>query len=420
MLKKKNVFRSVRRSAIPVLCVAFSQLALAESAAPITIYGFLNAELESVVATGGATPYARRGRVSDGNSRLGFTSEIDLEDGLKAIWQIEGGLNSYEQGGVNDAGSSTTLTSRNTFVGIQHDKLGRLIIGYYDSAYRSLVGSGGDLGGNQGLTTHGLDLWNNTNGELSGNSATLFGRGEARYKNSIHYLSPLMSGFQAAASYGFDETQTNNLSQDRYAVGAKYSQGEFKAGVGYDHMANTGVDLDRLQQGFGFGTTNQPSSDVSFFRLTASYTLPTQTYIGIGMESASYGYSLFTPPSGSSIYPTVQSGHMVQDAFMVSVAQDFKDRISLMLSYGKLGSLSNVTVGNPDDYKATQTSFGATYKYGARTLFYINFTQIDNASRQNVNLGVAPIYTNNLGTSSAYLAPGNSPRSYGIGLLLRF
>jgi hypothetical protein len=38
---------------------------------------------------------------------------------------------------------------------------------------------------------------------------------------------------------------------------------------------------------------------------------------------------------------------------------------------------------------------------------------------QNINIGV-PIYSNNLGTSEAFLAPGNNPMAAGIGLIVRF
>ena len=34
---------------------------------PIKFYGFINGEVEAVKADGGTTPYAARGRVTDGN-----------------------------------------------------------------------------------------------------------------------------------------------------------------------------------------------------------------------------------------------------------------------------------------------------------------------------------------------------------------
>jgi predicted porin len=149
-----------------------------------TIYGFLNGQLESVQATGGATPYNTRGRVSDGNSRLGFRGNIGVTDDLKGIWQLEASLNNFDQGGVNTRGESSSLSSRNSYVGLESKRFGTFVVGNNDSVYRSLIGSGGEFGGNLGLTVHGLDVWNNTSAQMTGNADSVFSRGEARYKNT--------------------------------------------------------------------------------------------------------------------------------------------------------------------------------------------------------------------------------------------
>ena len=48
------------------------------------------------------------------------------------------------------------------------------------------------------------------------------------------------------------------------------------------------------------------------------------------------------------------------------------------------------------------------------------FTRINNKSQQNVNLGQSPLHSNKAGTDDAFLAPGNSPRAFGIGMIARF
>ena len=187
-----------------VVSASLPGAARAEFPGTAKFYGFVNAEVERVWARGGATPYDPRFRVTDGNSRLGFSGTIDVTEQTRALWQIEAGLNSFEQGGTNDKGVLGAISSRNTFVGIADDRFGTLRVGYVDSVYRSLVGSGSELGGNLGLTSFGLDLWNNTSGQLSGNPWSVFSRGEARLKNSVHYLSPDWI-VRAGASYGIDE-----------------------------------------------------------------------------------------------------------------------------------------------------------------------------------------------------------------------
>ena len=384
-----------------------------------TIYGFLNGQIESVQATGGATPYNTRGRVSDGNSRLGFRGNIGVTDDLKGVWQIEASLNNFDQGGVNTRGESSTLTSRNTYVGIESARFGTFVVGNNDSVYRSLIGSGGEFGGNLGLTVHGLDVWNNTSAQMTGNADSIFSRGEARYKNSAHYLSSVFHGLQVGASYGFDESQASNTNRGRWSVAARYDIGALTLGVGYDRQNNTGVDTDALTQGFGFRTADVSGADTSFAKIVARYRLPTGTTLGVGFEQGKYGYEDTAVPTSSNFYTGVTRGTMKQNAAMFSVAQDI-GRASVMASVGKLFDLKNATFAHDSDYGATQYSIGALYNFNKYLAPYVYYTKIRNHAQQSVNLGQAPVYSNNIGKDDAFLAPGNSPRAFGIGLIARF
>jgi predicted porin len=392
-----------------------------ESPFKMKAYGFLNAEVERVDADGGATPYRARGRVSDGNSRLGFAGSITLGHKLKAVWQIEGGLGSFEQGGVNDQGVQTTLVARNTFVGVEDLRFGRLVFGYNDSAYRTLVGSAGELGGNVGLTKTGLDLWNNTSAQMSGNPDSIFSRGEDRYKNSLHFDSAAFHGLRAAGSYSFDEAIAGGRLRQRYSVGLKYTFGPVMVGVGHDHRSQTGVNLDRLRYGTGFVVDGEEGVSTNFYKALASVRLPTRTSLSAGYEFASYGYSDFVPPSTTGYYVQLGSGTMQQGGALGSLSQSlFGERLVLMASGGKLWRLHNSVVGSAEDYAAWQFSVGAKYMVGESFTTYVYYTDIRNNAGQNVNLGESPLYSNNLGTAAAYLAPGNCPRAMGLGLVARF
>jgi predicted porin len=384
-----------------------------------TIYGFLNGQLESVQATGGATPYSTRGRVSDGNSRIGFKGNIGVTDDLKGIWQIEAAMNNFDQGGVNTKGENFTLSSRNTYVGIESARFGQFVVGNNDSVYRSLVGSGSELGGNLGLTVHGLDVWNNTSAQVSGNADSAFSRGEARYKNSAHYLSPVWYGVQVGASYGFDEDQVTNTNRSRWSVAAKYSIGAFAIGAGFDRQDNTGVDTGRLVEGYGFRTASVDGVKTDFWKLVGTYKLPTRTTLGLGFEQGKYGYEDVSVPTYNNYYTTTTFGSMKQNSVMGSVTQEF-GAATLMASVAKLGDLKGSTFARPQDFGATQYSIGATYALNKFLTPYVYFTKIRNRAQQNVNLGQAPVYSNNIGQEDAFLAPGNSPRAFGIGLIARF
>jgi len=387
------------------------------------VYGFLNVQLERAWARGGATPYDSRFRVVDGGSRIGYAGAVPVGTDTSAIWQLEGALAGFEQGGLTDQGAHTSIVSRNSFVGVESRRFGRLVAGSNDSAYRRLVGSGGDMGGNLGLTVLGLDLWNNTSAQLSGNGKSIFGRGEERYHNSLHYVSPPFpislpsASIQLAASYGVDQVLVQSARRDRFSVAALYRMGGFSLGAAFDRQANTGVDVDNLQEGFGLRTDALNGVATYYYEVLASFRFSTGTYLGAGVERSNYGFLLLVPPS-SGYYANFNQGVMRQTGAMASVAQVL-GRATLMASAGFLSALSNTFYGMGSDFRSAQISAGAKYAFTDRFGAYFFFTAIQNRAQEDVNLG-APIYSNNLGTTQAYLAPGDKPRSTGFGALVRF
>lgn len=395
--------------------------ARAELPVSVKLYGFLNAEAERSWASGGTTPYDARFRITDGNSRIGVSGTIDLREQTRAVWQIEAGLNSFEQGGTNDKGLLSAISSRNTFVGIADDTFGTLTLGYVDSVYRSLVGSGSETGGNLGLTTFGLDLWNNTSAQMSGNPWSIFSRGEARLKNSAHYLSPEWSVLRLGASYGVDEGTSTRRGRDRASLAARVKWEGLLAGVGFDYQRNTGLDTDKMEQGFGAHTGAVDDTTTWYLKALAGYRFPTQTYVGLGWERASYGYSHFVPAAPGVPKSSFHDGTLTQDALMISAAQAFGD-LAVMASAGKLFPLKGArnVFGADKDYAATQLSVGARYAMGEHFAAYAFFTAIQNERQQDANLGQAPLYSNGQGTSDAFLSPGDDPRSFGLGLIARF
>ncbi len=236
-------------------------------------YGFLNAEVERAWATGGTTPYDARFRVTDGNSRLGFSGSFDVAEKTQAIWQIEASLNGFEQAGTNDKGVLSAISSRNTYVGVADQRFGTLMVGYVDSVYRSMVGSGSSLGGNLGLTVFGLDLWNNTSAQMTGNTWSVFSRGEARFKNSVHYLSPDWI-LRAGASYGVDESASTRRGHDRFSLAARVKWEGFLAGVGYDSQRNTGLNTDNMEAGLGAHTDAVDRATTWFAKAVAGSRFP--------------------------------------------------------------------------------------------------------------------------------------------------
>ena len=266
----------------------------------------------------------------------------------------------------------------------------------------------------------GLDLWNNTSAQMSGNPWSVFGRGEARYKNSVHYTSPDWWGFKVAGSYSFDELVPAGGRRDRFALGLAYRFGELRVGAGFDYQRNTGVDVANMQLGFGLHTFAENNVATYFYKVLVSYKLPTRTFVGVGLERSNYGYAQFIAPTTSNPYSSLVTGTMSQFSFMASAAQEIGDHFVLMASFGRLGNLDGSINGSGADFAAYQLSVGAKYSFNDVFAAYVYYTLIKNGAQQDVNFGQSPVFTNNVGTTAAFMAPGNGPNALGLGVIARF
>jgi len=355
--------------------------------ADITWYGFLSAGVESVKANGNGdtkknVPSTQR--VTDQSSRLGVKGSTKVEDDVTVYGQIETSLRSFDQGGVSDKGETATLATRNTFVGIGGD-FGKFELGQKDSAYKI-------------LTDIGLDAMSNTTASNTGSSGT-FSRGEARLKNSIHYLSPNLSGVELGMSYGFDEARTlatdgSRQKNDRLSLAGKYKTGALQLAAAYDRQGSKNDS----------GNTVKELNSTVFTKLVASYTLPSGTFIGGGIEQAKMDYATGKDPK--------------QTFTTLTLGQTF-GKTTLRASYTTMGALKNTRTGNEGDYKAKQWVLGATYDIYKQTQLYAYATKIKNEKSQNANLGNA-VYDTGLGTSSASLTKGNDPQAFGAGIRYTF
>lgn len=360
--------------------------------ADVTIYGFLNGAIDSAKATGNGTPaneVKSTTRVEDGNSRIGFKGDEDLGNGLKAIWQVENSLRNFEQGGVNDKGQSATFATRNTFVGLQSSQWGTFNLGYYDSAYKR-------------MTDVGLNVLADTPGDqLPSSAGGVYSRRNARLTNSVSFTSSMMRGFQVGVSYGLDElrpTATNGTRQndDRLDLAASYSNGGLLIGAGYDREG------DKLNSA---GSADAQQS-IAGYKLAASYTFATGTRIGAGFERVKTNYN--------------GSPDTTQNDWLVVLSQPITGAITLKAGYAMLGKLDGATVGSPDDYKAKQWLFGATYDLSKRTQMYAYASKINNNKLQNANFNISPVYSSGVGTDKATLGKGDDPQAIGIGLKTMF
>ncbi len=355
--------------------------------AEITWYGFLSAGVESVKASGNGDfkkDVPGTGRVTDQGSRLGVKGSTKVDDDVTVYGQIETSLRGFDQAGTNDKGESATLASRNSFVGIGGG-FGKIELGQKDSAYKA-------------LTDIGLDIMSNTTASNHGSSNT-FSRGDARLKNSVHYLAPNLSGLDLGLSYGFDEARTlatdgSRQKNDRFSLAGKYKTGDLQLAAGYDRQGSKNDS----------GNTTKELNSTVYTKLVASYALPGGTFIGAGFEQAKMDYATGKDPKQT--FTTVALGQTL-------------GKTTIRASYTTMGALKNARSGQEGDYKAKQWVIGATYDIYKQTQLYAYATKIKNEKSQNANLG-NPVYDTALGTSSASLTKGNDPQAFGAGIRYTF
>ncbi|SUX56025.1 porin [Chromobacterium vaccinii] len=368
--------------------------------ADVTIYGFMSGGIESAKATGNGTAskeYSSRTRVVDHNSRIGFKGWEDLGNGTKAIWQVESSLRNFEQGGTNDKGQSATFGTRNTFIGIDNNDFGKVLLGQNDSAYKMFTGSG-----NSAL---GTDVMINTTAD-NFNANSVNSRGEARLANSIHWFSPNWAGFKLGASWGVDEARIAGNDSKRISLGLGYTWGSLNLATAWDKQYDTAVKNN--SNSYNTSPTNDPAviglnsgKNVSFYSIAASYKFDSGTFIG-----GNYEWGNFDQVGG---------GQVKQDDWQIALGQDF-GAASIKLAYGQLGALKNVGAGvNGDDFKAKQWILGGTYNLSKSTQLLAYATKITNNAKASANFANNPIYST--GTS---LDAGNDPQAFGIGMKVSF
>ncbi|AME28453.1 MULTISPECIES: porin [Burkholderiaceae] len=214
------------------LAAAFSGIwsLAAHAQSSVTLYGVLdegfqfNTNAKNVVK--GVNVGGRQLTVDSINglngSRWGFRGTEDLGDGLKAIFDIQGGINlntgAFAQGG--------TPFGRTTYVGLSSRSYGTVTFGrQYDLvvAYVQPVTSTGYIGGSTTFG-HPVDLDNLVN--------TL------RVNNSIKYVSPDFNGLNFGAEASLGGQPGNVTGGGGYSFGASYNHGPITLGAGYNFFKN--------------------------------------------------------------------------------------------------------------------------------------------------------------------------------------
>ncbi len=261
----------------------------AEEQKSVTLYGVIDAALRYTsnsyysAATGKASGYQGFSQGLFNGSRFGLKGSEDLGNGLKAIYTLEAGV--ILGTGVSD--QQGQLMGRQSWAGLQDDKLGTLTAGRQYGNFSGAIGTGdvfGELHGNM-VYRNGT---NTNQGDAVSENGYIYGFMGYRWDNSLLYANKignvkfsLMHAYEGAAG-----TSGTTATMNSVAVG--YVSNAFNITGGFQTEKDaSGKKHDNLGVGanFMYGEKNgvyafflRSKYDIGFSRISATnseFTTPT-------------------------------------------------------------------------------------------------------------------------------------------------
>ena len=376
-------------------------------ASNVQIYGRINTGWDNYSATGSSTTYATTGggaagdfrsraRVFDSGSRFGVRGTEDLGNGLKAIFQIESGVN-IDTGTVNGQSaaanaSSGVFASRDSFAGIAGN-WGQLTFGR-QSYFWSGAGVNDQIAANYINT--GVPWSNNANFSRIAGPA-------ARQSNTMQYRSPMMGGFSFMGNYSPNsEANAVNTATDANIWGMTigYTNGPFD--MHYDFASNQAVSGGATRQRvtgtkIDFGWAYQPGARVAVIW-------------GRNKSDQSGGVT-----SGVSF---TAGDNLAQSQWTLNWEHTFGN-IMAIAQWGRLGSVSGCTaaagLASCTQTGATAWTLAARYNMSKRTALYASYAVVNNEGNQWNDFaagGMSSAAATGLGAANA----GADPRIWALGL----
>src|SRR6266581_793093 len=366
----------------------------AAAVAQVEIYGRANVFVDSYQATGATaanSDFKSRTRVNDQGSRLGFRGREDLGGGLRAVYQIESGVNldtGSNQTSVNGGptnSSTATLATRDSFVGLEGG-WGRVLLGrlplYYGNGIIEQVTSN--------YVNVGLPLFS---GNLIVPSPT------ARTSNVLSYTTPTFSGVDATVAYSpqAEGTQAGaNTDAKITALTARYTG-----------RVNAQLDWAKNKKQTGAPASN--SGDQSGVKLGVGYPYAPGAQIALVYVSQKVE-NIGTGVTGApGIGTLVTAGDTIKaKGWGINWEQIFGN-IQALAQYARVNDLSGCS-GDCSATKANMYMVGAKYLLSKRTGVYATFSQIKNDTKGFTDFTNGGGYTpvNYTGINNAISLTGNT------------
>lgn len=184
----------------------------------LQLYGSVDMALMYVSNTGGGNAKVEMRNGNLAASKFGFKGGEDLGGGTQLSFILEAGF---------DAGlpNASAPFSRQTTISIANPATGALTVGRQYTPYYLFVGP-------LGPTTAATGATGAHPGDIDGLDTTI------RIANSVSYASPVWSGAQVSALYGFGESPNGTAISNTFSAAFKYEGGPWKFGLGYLRLKN--------------------------------------------------------------------------------------------------------------------------------------------------------------------------------------
>lgn len=318
----------------------------------VTMYGRVYVMFDVVEATGGkAADLVRRNRVSDQSSLLGVRGTEKVGGDLRAWFQLETGFSPDGAGG--------NFAQRNSAVGLQHNKLGSLMMGRWDMPFK---------------TTQVAPVDPFTDLSIADITGTAINQGNFsnREQNVVQYWSPNLGGFEVRLAYSANEGRTATVNPYKTGASIQFGRGEYYIAYAYEkhHDIRDGAVTAK--------TSHTGNGLAAYFRL------------GGAKLMAQYG-----------VYSA--TGEKKQKSFALGLDWVFAQTSHLLVLYqnSKDGGLNTLAVQPECD----AIGIGYRYDFSRRTMFQANYVKVNNKTGNLCNFGAGTLN----------ISEGQDPKGFAAG-----
>ena len=345
---------SQRDLALALAALSLSGAAAAQSS--ITLYGIVGAGIETVnhaSAEGGATRLVSGAK---NTSRWGLRGVEDLGGGLKAIFQLESGVD-IADGRLDDGPDA--LFGRRATVGLS-SRFGKLTMGrMYTTTYDYLLPFD-PMGYAQNYS------WATTSPATGGRKDGMF----TRASNAVRYDGEF-GNFKLGGMFAFGNVAGDFKASSKYAAGVGYRIGPFAAAATFDRQRGAGgsvspADSTDYIQGIDAGVSydfGAAKAMVGYRNYRRTYTTNASTLLSdMTWAGGSYAFTPAFTLIGAVYHQNIKGGSNADPTlFSLRAQYALSKRTTLYLSggYAMTTNDENVSVSR-DETGAADTQLGVT------------------------------------------------------------